>query len=429
MRVPHSRFIPACAGNRAREGVSSKTVSVHPRVCGEQVPGDPLVFSKDGSSPRVRGTVPLIRQMILSSRFFPACAGNRLILATFSAEPAVHPRVCGEQVVPIATAIFDNGSSPRVRGTVRYGLSPPVGPRFIPACAGNSPKQQRRSASLPVHPRVCGEQPRSERITPVGYGSSPRVRGTATKITIKINSSRFIPACAGNSIHLHLHPAPSSVHPRVCGEQHAGRNTRANDDGSSPRVRGTVNEERIPVFFVRFIPACAGNRRHRTICDRLRPVHPRVCGEQLLFDYNSLFVVGSSPRVRGTDHLHRFIVPRGRFIPACAGNSITPIATTPLPPVHPRVCGEQARKSVKGNRTYGSSPRVRGTDIDIGGNGFGIRFIPACAGNRWLPRQVTPNTSVHPRVCGEQPPARWPGYWGIGSSPRVRGTATTHSAV
>ena len=49
----------------------------------------------------------------------------------------VHPRVCGEHILPTTESKSSYGSSPRVRGTfVAPGLPQPI-IRFIPACAGN----------------------------------------------------------------------------------------------------------------------------------------------------------------------------------------------------------------------------------------------------------------------------------------------------
>ena len=51
--------------------------------------------------------------------------------------------------------------------------------RFIPACAGNRYGERRVRVTLPVHPRVCGEQEGQYRHAGPSDGSSPRVRGTA----------------------------------------------------------------------------------------------------------------------------------------------------------------------------------------------------------------------------------------------------------
>ena len=66
------------------------------------------------------------------------------------------------------------------------------------------------------------------------------------------------------------------------------------------------------------------------------------------------------------------------------------------------MCGEQIKNYADAIDHYGSSPRVRGTDMQVHSIHLSRRFIPACAGNRpeALPYVVRP--SVHPRVCGEQ---------------------------
>ena len=51
---------------------------------------------------------------------------------------------------------------------------------------------------------------------------------------------RFIPACAGNTSRGNIIAVPNSVHPRVCGEHNAQAIGYVTDNGSSPRVRGTL---------------------------------------------------------------------------------------------------------------------------------------------------------------------------------------------
>jgi len=168
----------------------------------------------------------------------------------------------------------------------------------------------------------------------------------------------------------------------VCGEQRAITTSTRTSSGSSPRVRGTDPPLCCPYARLRFIPACAGNSRcpeHLTLDET---VHPRVCGEQNLLLVRPIPIHGSSPRVRGTD-LNR-LAPRSwwRFIPACAGNSDDHWLHSPPTPVHPRVCGEQIKSSGTTNCHCGSSPRVRGTVTLPLHRVQIVRFIPACAGNR-----------------------------------------------
>ena len=153
---------------------------------------------------------------------------------------AVHPRVCGEQLIVMIGVNSSTGSSPRVRGTAEIPLRRPVASRFIPACAGNSWLSRLRCLWR--------------------SGSSPRVRGTAHDESSHLQTRRFIPACAGNSLSNSLRFITHPVHPRVCGEQIMANITIVYIAGSSPRVRGTVPFSYVDVLVCRFIPACAGNR-------------------------------------------------------------------------------------------------------------------------------------------------------------------------
>ena len=132
------RFIPACAGNRRCSPLNLATCAVHPRVCGEQRPGLKIEDLNPGSSPRVRGTVSPRSLDSGRGRFIPACAGNRRRVTRFQTTVTVHPRVCGEQRSRGVGSSQIRGSSPRVRGTALRSSPVLSTIRFIPACAGNS---------------------------------------------------------------------------------------------------------------------------------------------------------------------------------------------------------------------------------------------------------------------------------------------------
>ena len=152
------RFIPACAGNRTLGALAFGAPPVHPRVCGEQRPSRICRVNSAGSSPRVRGTELPVARRFRAVRFIPACAGNRTRSQCADRRISVHPRVCGEQLNTSAHFKRIGGSSPRVRGTERVDERARVEQRFIPACAGNSLVDRRIFADVSVHPRVCGEQ-------------------------------------------------------------------------------------------------------------------------------------------------------------------------------------------------------------------------------------------------------------------------------
>ena len=386
---------------------------------------DPLQSDavQSGSSPRVRGTARFAPWCPTSTRFIPACAGNRSYLEKVGDGSPVHPRVCGEQVLDSKKAGIANGSSPRVRGTVSRDWYESSETRFIPACAGNRWVVQPNHLDSTVHPRVCGEQLTACGTKEIGAGSSPRVRGTVDLLDFLVCQARFIPACAGNSHAHELAWSKLPVHPRVCGEQSVESAHLAILDGSSPRVRGTG----LTVFeleeVLRFIPACAGNRIWCFLGNSNSTVHPRVCGEQLGPSVAAIVRGGSSPRVRGTVARWPSRLCGRRFIPACAGNRLCSMWICWTSPVHPRVCGEQAISRFSYLAPDGSSPRVRGTvrtDLDFH---VVLRFIPACAGNSLCVTFTSTKSPVHPRVCGEQKHITGFNLYRSGSSPRVRGTA------
>ena len=154
---PPVRFIPACAGNTLPSVAQRCCYPVHPRLCGEHVLGCVMEIADTGSSPPVRGTQCNGGPARIHHRFIPACAGNTPTLSAVLTPLAVHPRLCGEHISQIYAKVISVGSSPPVRGTLWQVLRQSAFPRFIPACAGNTEIQRCISANPAVHPRLCGE--------------------------------------------------------------------------------------------------------------------------------------------------------------------------------------------------------------------------------------------------------------------------------
>ena len=151
----------------------------------------------------------------------------------------------------------------------------------------------------------------------------------------------------------------------------------------------------------RLIPACAG----KTAAQMVQAIKSG----------------GSSPRVRGKHSGGLDFVGRGRLIPACAGKTAKRESATGTGWAHPRVCGENRRRSHNAPPNRGSSPRVRGKPSPGYSAVTCNRLIPACAGKTEGGDSAVGDEGAHPRVCGENdiigdmnPDAK-------GSSPRVRG--------
>ena len=280
-----------------------------------------------------------------------------------------------------------------------------------------------------VHPRVCGEHNCRPNWRPCVRGSSPRMRGilplsaeqhastrfipayagnTEPAVTVRRCSPRFIPAYAGNTGKGKTEAGLFPVHPRVCGEHSFAQASQQGENGSSPRMRGTRQADGLQLDDCRFIPAYAGNTLTPRETERLQG--------------------GSSPRMRGTQRCQPRPALIGRFIPAYAGNTSACRRHCRVRAVHPRVCGEHRSLGVTKSGRGGSSPRMRGTPITKGRQMGTIRFIPAYAGNTARDPQQPRGSAVHPRVCGEHSRRISPRAASTGSSPRMRGTREPHRA-
>ena len=117
-----------------------------------------LTAGRARSSQRVRGAERLRALDDLLEGNIPACAGSRRSARHQCGGRRDHPRACGEQELPFAALVLLTGSSPRVRGAgpeVRQSAQPP---RIIPARAGSSHVGLFVRPVIRDHPRECGEQ-------------------------------------------------------------------------------------------------------------------------------------------------------------------------------------------------------------------------------------------------------------------------------
>ena len=230
-----------------------------------------------------------------------------------------------------------------------------------------------------------------------------------------------MPACAGNTITRYDWRYTATVHPRVRGEYKGEIGPDDIPGGSSPRARGIPHVTLAQLRKGRFIPACAGNTALR--CARIAQlsVHPRVRGEYGQARCRPALAPGSSPRARGIRWQRAARLGGCRFIPACAGNTRAPAFLVAGLPVHPRVRGEYHVNSKHGRPYAGSSPRARGIRRRVHLAEEIARFIPACAGNTTGRSKSDGTATVHPRVRGEYQVSRPVPSWHDGSSPRARG--------
>ena len=71
-----------------------------------------------GSSPRMRGTLTVRVTYQANSGIIPAHAGNTIAKLSDSIIVRDHPRACGEHIIIMDKLAVEQGSSPRMRGTL-----------------------------------------------------------------------------------------------------------------------------------------------------------------------------------------------------------------------------------------------------------------------------------------------------------------------
>ena len=126
----------------------------------------------------------------------------------------------------------------------------------------------------------------------------------------------------------------------------------------------------------------------------------RVCGGTRPYAMNSISLLGLSPRVRGNRSRNPADAPPTRSIPACAGEPKYDDAQHGYQGVYPRMCGGTFWRETRGDLRGGLSPRVRGNLHGQPFQAVGWRSIPACAGDPLTALMTTPTCRVYPRVCG-----------------------------
>ena len=166
-----------------------------------------------------------------------------------------------------------------------------------------------------------------------------RIIGISTLNTLKKSSLRSIPACAENSWKHVTACAQTTVHPRLRGELNWPESQESNTSGSSPLARGTQSSISRQSRRSRFIPACAGNSIAGDSHTWRLLVHPRLRGELTSQNPGNFSMYGSSPLARGTRFFTDWKGHQQRFIPARAGNSPGQIRGKNIPSVHPRLRG------------------------------------------------------------------------------------------
>ena len=250
------------------------------------------------------------------------------------------------------------------------------------------------------HPRIRGEHRLSRRCFRHRWGSSPHTRGAPFQVCRCWLGWRIIPAYAGSTSHLLVHEAGSGDHPRIRGEHALALLLWRGEAGSSPHTRGARGRLSVGTPDSRIIPAYAGSTSDPPATTRRTADHPRIRGEHMLAMARFKWEGGSSPHTRGA-HLRRLDGENeGGIIPAYAGSTPAAPPRAVVGKDHPRIRGEHSALARPSASAIGSSPHTRGALPPNWALRSAPRIIPAYAGS------TEQAICLYIQTCGSSPHTR-----------------------
>ena len=332
-------IIPAHAGLTLVNQAGQRHGRDHPRACGAHQVVRIIAVRRPGSSPRMRGSLLIPQIIMILAGIIPAHAGLTDFLDSLFDSQWDHPRACGAHDPVIATIAEVLGSSPRMRGSpwrwyfivIRLGI--------IPAHAGLTWESRTTNCSSRDHPRACGAHVLALADFESRWGSSPRMRGSQARTHAEHGAPGIIPAHAGLTDNIAREAAFHRDHPRACGAHLDTTASMRRTSGSSPRMRGSRQLLRVAVIESRIIPAHAGLTAISSLLCHCTRDHPRACGAHLQSGHNHSSDEGSSPRMRGSLSEVMPLIENAGIIPAHAGLTVSDFLSPSTSQDHPRACG------------------------------------------------------------------------------------------
>ena len=168
-------------------------------MCGDDLRSATAHVAIHGSPPRVwgrHGTPPSSRR---SARFTPTCVGTTHLTAYLLQTIAVHPHVCGDDTCSSCSLLVCGGSPPRVWGRLDMAQLSQIDQRFTPTCVGTTTVTRGSVLAAAVHPHVCGDDKRPNKMFQRFDGSPPRVWGRRQDVHTETAKMRFTPTCVGTT--------------------------------------------------------------------------------------------------------------------------------------------------------------------------------------------------------------------------------------
>ena len=241
----HGRIIPAYAGSTRICAAGEPPVRDHPRIRGEHRHRPTPSCHTRGSSPHTRGAHSPAVCRRSNWRIIPAYAGSTATRRIAGSEWEDHPRIRGEHVRGVCSALSHCGSSPHTRGAQMRVKAEDYESGIIPAYAGSTLAEARSD-------RRQG-------------GSSPHTRGAPDESVYLAQRPRIIPAYAGSTIARSSVHWASADHPRIRGEHASTHSSDCGSRGSSPHTRGALLARLMSMVRSRIIPAYAGSTKRAAL--------------------------------------------------------------------------------------------------------------------------------------------------------------------
>ena len=291
-------------------------------------------------SPLTRGKRKHRVEHRLHGGLIPAHAGKTQDQPRRTPQTSAHPRSRGENVFKVFEEGLHTGSSPLTRGKPQARRRDRRRRRLIPPSRGENTRYACHAACTP--------------------GSSPLTRGKPPLRPLAHRRIRLIPAHAGKTARKRLDVGAGGAHPRSRGENWSPSRKITAAFGSSPLTRGKLRAHRSRVPGAGLIPAHAGKTGRTHPCPSQHAAHPRSRGENHHDCDCEIVPAGSSPLTRGKPGLVIMLGWLVGLIPAHAGKTPDDTSIRTCVPAHPRSRGENPRLVSRSRIHRGSSPLTRG---------------------------------------------------------------------
>ena len=156
VHAPCEGIIPAHAGLTAPVVFPLRLFRDHPRACGAHILFFGVQCLVEESSPRMRGSPTYRLESISCHGIIPAHAGLTPKSNPGRRRSRDHPRACGAHCEDGRAHDLFQGSSPRMRGSPPVMMPLAVSQGIIPAHAGLTSSRQGSLPQSRDHPRACG---------------------------------------------------------------------------------------------------------------------------------------------------------------------------------------------------------------------------------------------------------------------------------